>query len=120
MTICFPVNGRFTAKQAEIYNIVFTASRAVFAKLAPGVSWTDCHRLAERIILEGLVRLGCLTGDIDEMLEKRIAFLFMPHGLGHCIGLDTHDVGGYLPHTPKRSPHPGLSNLRTARVMEAG
>ena len=80
----------------------------------------EMHKLSERLLLEGLVELGLLTGDVDEMLEKRVAFLFMPHGLGHLIGLDVHDVGGYLGHTPKRSPLPGLKNLRTARVMEAG
>ena len=51
------------------------------------------------------------------MQDKRIGFIFMPHGLGHFIGLDVHDVGGYLPATPKRSDKPGLKNLRTARVM---
>ena len=61
-----------------------------------------------------------LTGDVEEMFEKRIGFLFMPHGLGHFIGLDVHDVGGYLGHTPKRNTEPGLKNLRTARIMEAG
>lgn len=96
------------------------ASRAVFAKLAPGVDWVECHKLAERTILEGLVSLGCLNGSVDEMMEKRLGFIFMPHGLGHFIGLDVHDVGGYLPHTPKRHQQPGLANLRTARVMEAG
>ena len=120
MTISFPVNGRFTEKQAQIYNLVLKASRAVFAKLAPGVDWVDCHKLAEQIILEGLVELGCLTGDVGEMMEKRIGFLFMPHGLGHFIGLDCHDVGGYLAHTPKRNAQPGLGNLRTARIIEAG
>ena len=78
------------------------------------------HLLAERVILEGLVSLGCLTGDVDEMLAKRIGFIFMPHGLGHLIGLDTHDVGGYLPHNPQRNPAPGLANVRTARILEAG
>ena len=82
---------------------MLTASRAVFAKLAPGVDWIECHKLAERHILEGLVRLGCLTGDVDEMMEKRIGFIFQPHGLGHFIGLDCHDVGGYLSNTPKRN-----------------
>ena len=58
------------------------------------------HKLAERTILSGLVELGCLKGDVEEMMEKRIGFIFMPHGLGHYIGLDVHDVGGYLKHTP--------------------
>lgn len=78
------------------------------------------HRLAERTILTGLVQLGCLTGDIDEMMAKRIGYIFMPHGLGHLVGLDVHDVGGYLPTTPERNKEPGLKNLRTARNLEAG
>ena len=86
--------------------------------LKPGVDWIDCHTLAERIVLEGLVELGCITGDIDEMMSKRIGFLFMPHGLGHFIGLDCHDVGGYLDNTPKRRTEPGLANVRTARIIE--
>jgi Xaa-Pro dipeptidase len=120
VTIDFPVNGKFTQKQAEIYNIVLKASRAVFSVLKPGVSYVDMHKLAERITLEELTKLGCVSGDIDEMMEKRIGFIFQPHGLGHFIGLDTHDVGGYLGNTPPRDPAPGLKNLRTARVMAEG
>ena len=53
------------------------------------------------------------------MLDGRIAFIFMPHGLGHLIGLEVHDVGGYLSTTPQRIMKPGLKNLRTARNLEA-
>jgi len=120
VTISFPVNGKFTEKQAQIYSLVLKASRAVFNKLAPGINWVDMHLLAERIILEGLVELGCLTGDVQEMIDKRIGFIFQPHGLGHFIGLDCHDVGGYLHNTPKRNQAPGLKNIRTARTMQAG
>ena len=88
--------------------------------LKPGVDWFECHKAAERITLEGLVELGCLQGSVDEMMEKRIGFLFQPHGLGHLIGLDVHDVGGYLAHTPKRQSAPGLANLRCGRIIEAG
>ena len=118
VTTSFPVNGKFTEKQAQIYNIVLSASRAVFSACKPGVDWVEMHKLAERVTLEGLVKLGLLTGDVTEMQEKRIGFLFMPHGLGHLVGLDVHDVGGYLPHTPKRITLPGLKNLRFARKLE--
>jgi Xaa-Pro dipeptidase len=52
------------------------------------------------------------------MLDARVGYLFMPHGLGHLVGLDVHDVGGYLKNTPQRVMKPGLKNLRTSRVME--
>jgi Xaa-Pro dipeptidase len=97
---------------------VLKARNAVFQVLKPGTDWVEMHKLAERTILQGLVELGCLTGNVEEMQAKRIAFIFMPHGLGHFVGLDTHDVGGYLPLNPKRNTEPGLRNVRTARIME--
>lgn len=79
------------------------------------------HLLSERVTLEGLKDLGMVDGNIDEMLEGRVGFVFQPHGLGHLIGLDVHDVGGYLKGiTPERATEPGLKNLRTNRVMKAG
>lgn len=53
------------------------------------------HKLTDRIHLEELTALGLLTGDIDEMMKVRLGAIFMPHGLGHMMGIDTHDVGGY-------------------------
>lgn len=53
------------------------------------------HRLADRVHLEELKAMGLLTGDIDEMMSVRLGAVFMPHGLGHMMGIDTHDVGGY-------------------------
>jgi len=88
------------------------------AKVKAGISWREMHLLAERVILTELKKLGILNGDIKEMQEKRVAYLFMPHGLGHLLGMDVHDVGGYLKHTPERIQLPGLKNLRTSRVLE--
>jgi Xaa-Pro dipeptidase len=87
--------------------------------LKPGVKWTDMHLLAEKVLLTGLKDLGLVSGDIDEMIEGRVAFIFMPHGLGHLIGLDVHDAGGYTKLTPPRTMKPGLKNLRTARTLVA-
>ena len=119
VTSTIPVNGKFTDKQKKIYDIVLNANQEVKNNAKPGVSWTDMHLLAEKVILEGLQKLGLLTNDsIDEMLNKRVCYYFMPHGLGHLIGLDVHDVGGYLSFTPERSKEKGLDCLRTARYLE--
>ena len=127
MTTSFPVNGKFTKKQKDIYDLVLKANRAVFDALKPGVNWKEMHLLAEKVTLEGLVELGLITGDVNEMLDGRVGFIFQPHGLGHLIGLDVHDVGGYLNTdsdpslaTPERDSKPGLKNVRTARDMKAG
>ena len=79
------------------------------------------HILAEKVTLEGLKEIGLVQGDVDEMIENRLGFVFQPHGMGHLIGLDVHDVGGYLEKlTPERDMRPGLKNLRTARDLKAG
>ena len=68
MTTSFPVNGKFTARQKLIYDLVLKCNRAVFNALKPGVSWHDMHLLSERIMLEGLKEMGLLNGDVEEML----------------------------------------------------
>lgn len=79
------------------------------------------HLLAEKTTLTELKKLGLVEGDVDEMLAGRVGFVFQPHGLGHLIGLDVHDVGGYIENvTPERDTAPGLKNLRTAREMKPG
>ena len=79
------------------------------------------HRLAERHILKGLIEMGLLIGDIEAMLEAEIGAVFMPHGLGHLLGIDTHDVGGYVTGvTPERILRPGIRSLRTARELTEG
>jgi len=122
ITCSFPVNGKFSDNQLLVYNAVLDAQIEVIAALRPGTSWIDMHRTAERAILKALRKGGLLTGDnIEEMIDADLGAIFMPHGMGHLIGLDTHDVGGYTEGvTPQRSVRPGLSKLRTARNLEAG
>jgi Xaa-Pro dipeptidase len=121
VTCSFPANGTFTEKQKIIYEGVLNAQRIVIEMIEPGVSWVDCHKAAEGEILKALVKLGIVIDDpmdIKALTDMRLGAVFMPHGLGHLIGIDTHDVGGYLPGHPKRSRAPGLCKLRTARILE--
>lgn len=76
VTTSFPVNGKFTQKQKHIYDLVLKANRTVFSALKPGVNWKDMHLLAERVTLEGLIELGLISGDVEEMLEGRVGFIF--------------------------------------------
>jgi len=119
ITCSFPANGKFNKEQRDIYEAVHAGQNAVFSVMKPGVKWSDMHLTAERAILTVLRERGYLHGDIEEMIEKRICAYLMPHGLGHMLGIDTHDVGGY-PDGVERIPLPGLKSLRTARVLEAG
>jgi len=120
ITCSFPVNGKFTQQQKDIYNAVLKANRAVQNAMKPGVSWVDMHLLADRVQLEELIKIGLIKGDIEKMMEARLGALFMPHGLGHLMGHDVHDVGGYPEDGPKRSSEKGLCSLRTARRLLAG
>lgn len=120
VTSTIPVSGTFTPEQKKIYDTVLKANREVIKNLKPGVYWPDMHILAEKVILAGLVEAGILQGDQTQMLNDRVSYYFMPHGLGHFLGIETHDCGGYLSFTPKRSDQLGLKSLRTSRYLEVG
>jgi len=129
VTCSFPIDGKFTQRQKEVYEAVLLAQIAVYDTIRPGVSWVDCHKTAEKVLLRQLQKIGIVvvpddgddeTTTLDDLVEMRLGAVFMPHGLGHLIGIDTHDVGGYLPDglTPPRILEPGLKSLRTARVLQ--
>eukprot|EP01018_Ginkgo_biloba_P015050 Gb_15755 [translate_table: standard] len=119
ITCSFPVNGKFTKDQRLVYNAVLGAHKAVIATMKPGVSWVDMHKLAEKVILHSLKEANILVGAIEEMMKNRLGAVFMPHGLGHFLGIDTHDPGGYAKGLG-RFKEPGLSSLRTIRVLHEG
>ena len=120
ITCSYPVSGKFTGKQKVIYNAVWRATRAVLKGAKPGISWVDMHLLGNREMLLDLLDAGLLRGDIDDMMAVNLAGrIFQPYGLGHFVGLDVHDVGGYLEGHPLRLQGPGLKNLRTARILKA-
>jgi len=121
VTCSFPVNGVFSEKQIPIYTGVFNAQVAVYNMMKPGVSFVDCHKAAEVEILKALAGIGIVrVGDktFEDLVEMRLGAVFMPHGLGHFIGIDTHDVGGYLAGHTKRATEPGLKSLRTSRILK--
>lgn len=137
ITCSFPADGLFDAKNQKIvYEGVLQAQKDVLEMLKPGVDWVECHCAAERAIVKAMMLLGAVVlppldntknttnnNDADRLedaIHRRLGAVFMPHGLGHFIGIDTHDVGGYLLGHPPRSSLPGLKSLRTSRIMQRG
>jgi len=116
----YPANGKFTADQRAIYEAVLDANLAVQKAIKPGVEWLDMHDLSLRVIAKHLINHGILRGTVDELMEHDIPAMFMPHGLGHLMGLDVHDVGGYPEGCKPRSQRPGFRSLRTTRTLEEG
>uniref|UniRef100_I1NYM3 Xaa-Pro dipeptidase n=2 Tax=Oryza glaberrima TaxID=4538 RepID=I1NYM3_ORYGL len=119
ITCSYPINGKFNNNQTIVYNAVLKAHNAVIAHMQPGVNWLDMHKLAEQTILESLRNERILHGDVTDMMAQRLGAVFMPHGLGHLLGIDTHDPGGY-PEGLERPKEPGLSSLRTIRELKEG
>ena len=126
ITRTFPTAKRFSAQQKEIYQIVLSANNSAIAAIRPGVTFRNIHWQAARIIFEGLKALGITKGDVDEAIHEGAHALFFPHGLGHMIGLDVHDMEdlgedfvGYDEET-KRSTQFGLKSLRLGKKLEHG
>lgn len=121
-----PVGGKFTQRQKEIYELVLKAEVDCIEALKPGVSNKDVHLQAAKIMATGLKELGIMKGDIDEAVQQGAHAMFFPHGLGHMMGLDVHDMEdlgekyvGYNAET-ERSTQFGLAALRLGRKLEEG
>jgi Xaa-Pro aminopeptidase len=97
----FPVNGRFSPQQRAVYDIVLASQLKALELLVPGNSVKEANDQVIRIMVEGLVKLGVMTGNVDELIAEKAHRQFYMHGLGHWLGLDVHDVGDYA--TPERS-----------------
>ena len=125
-TRTYPCSGKFTTKQREIYDIVQQANDYAYSLTKPGTTYWDVHYATARFLLEGLKSLDLVRGDVDEMLPLGISGLFMPHGLGHNMGMDVHDMEdlgeNYVGYAEDQKRHPllGLGNLRMARRLEPG
>ncbi|MDZ8066419.1 MAG: aminopeptidase P family protein [Nostoc sp. DedQUE08] len=125
VTRTWPVSGKFSSTQRDIYNVVLAAHDACIAKIQPGVEYGDIHLLAATAIAEGLVELGILQGNPQDLVEIDAHALFFPHGIGHLLGLDVHDMedlgdlAGYE-EGRQRSDRFGLSYLRLNRPLRPG
>ena len=118
-TRTYPANGTFTETQSAVYQSVLDAQNEVIEEAGPGVKMEDLHMNAARIMMEGLKEIGLVKGSLDDLMDQDIFALFFPHGLGHFLGLDTHDVGGY-PKGVERIDRPGVKYLRTRRTLQPG
>ena len=126
ITRTVPVGGKFNQRQKEIYEIVLDAIQTTTKAIKPGVYYKDVHLLAAKTIAGGLINLGLMKGDPGEIVNQGAHALFFPHGLGHMLGLDVHDMEGlgenYVGYddTIQRSSQFGLAFLRLARELKPG
>lgn len=125
-TRTIPSSGKFTTRQKEIYDIVAAANNHVIEISRPGISYTDVHLSMARIMAQGLKDLNILKGDVDEIVANGAQALMMPHGLGHNMGMDVHDMEdlgeNYVGYDDKykRSTQFGLGSLRMGKMLEKG
>ena len=95
ITRTFPVNGKFSKAQREIYNLVLSAQAAALNEIKPGNHWNDPHDAAVRVLTEGMVELGILKGNPEDLIKNKDYAKYYMHRTGHWLGMDVHDVGDY-------------------------
>lgn len=121
-----PVGWKFSEQQKEIYQIVLNANNAAAQASKPGVTYLSVHLLAAKVIAQGLVDAGIMKGNVDDIVAEGAHAMFFPHGLGHMLGLDVHDMESYndtlvgYDDEVKRSTQFGLSALRLGRRLQEG
>lgn len=125
VTRAWPVAGRFSATQRVIYDVVLASQLAAIAAVKPGVRYLDVHRAAGLALVEGLIGVGILHGSASDLYARGAAALFFPHGVGHLLGIDVHDMedlgdrAGYAPGR-ERATAPGDRYLRLDRDLIPG
>jgi Xaa-Pro aminopeptidase len=125
VTRTWPTNGRFSPTQRALYDVVLEAQRVAIDRVRPGVRYRDVHRAASVVLARGLVDEGILHGDPESLVERGAHALLFPHGIGHLLGLDVHDMedlgdrAGYAPGRA-RSEQFGLGYLRLDRDLRPG
>jgi Xaa-Pro aminopeptidase len=109
ITRTFPVSGRFSAEQKAIYELVLAANEEAFKHIAPGKHWNEAHEATVQVITAGLVELGLLQGDVEELIAAEAYKPFYMHRAGHWLGMDVHDVGDYKVGGEWRVLEPGMA-----------
>ena len=117
VTRTFPVSGRFTGRQRDVYEVVLAAQERCIDQARAGRTSIELQVLAETVLAEGLRSLGLLRGGTDELVESEAVRVFFPHGIGHTLGLDVHDVQGGR---KRRLPKPRTGKLRFRARLEPG
>lgn len=126
ITRSFPVSGKFAERQKDIYNIVLKSQLEAIKMIKPGIKYKEIHLNSAKVITSGLKDLGLMKGNIDDAVASGAHALFFPHGLGHMLGLDVHDLEGLgeafvgYDEATKRSDQFGLAYLRLAKSLESG
>jgi Xaa-Pro aminopeptidase len=126
ITRTVPVGGKFDQRQKDIYEIVLEANMKTIESTKPGIMNRELHLMAAKIIASGLKNLGLMTGNVDDAVQKGAHAMFFPHGLGHMLGLDVHDMEGmgenYIGYNDKvkRSDQFGTSFLRLGKEHQPG
>ncbi|MCF6435430.1 Xaa-Pro aminopeptidase [Pseudoalteromonas sp. MMG022] len=108
ITRTFPVSGRFSEAQKQVYALVLKAQQAAFEHIKPGGTLVKANQAAMKVMTQGLIQLGILAGDLDTLMENQACKAFYMHGLGHWLGLDVHDVGEYKLDEADRPFEPGM------------
>lgn len=126
ITRTFPVSGKFTPLQRDIYQVVLAAQEQAIAMMQPGVRYKEVHLHAARVIANGMKQLGFMKGNTDDAVAAGAHALFFPHGLGHMLGLDVHDMEGLgenligYDDEVQRSDQFGLAYLRFGKKLAPG
>lgn len=108
ITRTFPVNGRYSAAQKDVYELVLAAQAAAIAEVKPGNAWSAPHDAAVKTLTQGMIDLKLLTGSVEQALETESYRKFYMHRTGHWLGLDVHDVGDYKRDGEWRALEPGM------------
>jgi len=108
ITRTFPVNGRFSEAQRQIYELVLEAQLAAINQVRPGKAWIAPHDAAVRVLVKGLVKLGLLKGRVNKLIKDEAYKIFFMHRTGHWLGMDVHDVGDYKIDEEWRELEPGM------------